>query len=204
MSTAAVIAKNLKLLRKINKITQQDLSSLLDLNYRHYQSIEAGRVDLKLSTLERLADHFKVPIQCFFGPGLSMAEMQLDAFNFPDFLVQVCDPEGMNFLSWCQGTREITGLDSMNELTPISFAYPIQEGRKKAGIILDLMSHRALERGESHFVWRTCSNEAGKICFPDHVHQISCFNITMVASKSGAKDVLIAFAPRKIELMPLP
>lgn len=204
MATALVIARNLKLLRKINRITQQELSSKLELNYRHYQSIEAGKVDLKLSTLERLSDHFKIPIQCFFSPGLSMATMKLDAFDFPSFYVQVYDPQSLNYLNWCRGTSEITGLASFADLTPVSFAYPIQDGRKKALAMLGQVSLKALEKGESQFLWKACLNEQGKLCAPDNAKQLSCFNVTMIATKRVQEDVLVAFSPRNFELMPLP
>lgn len=204
MSTALVIAKNLKLLRKISRITQQELSTKLELNYRHYQSIEAGKVDLKLSTLERLSDYFKIPIQCFFSPGLAMATMRLDSFDFPSFYVQVYDPRSLNYLYWCRGTSEITGLASFTDMTPASFAYPIQEGRKKALTMLGQVSHKALEKGESQFTWKACLNDQGKMCSPDHAKQLSCFNVTMIATKREQDDVLVAFSPRNFELLPLP
>ena len=204
MSNAAVIAKNLKLLRKINKITQQDLSSKLDLNYRHYQSIEAGRVDLKLSTLERLAEYFGIPLQCFFGPALSMKSLDIELFDFPKFLVQVCDAKNLKFLKWCRGSKIASSDNLFDDSTPVSFAYPVQEGRKKADIILPQFFNKALERGECHFTWRACVNVDGMFCIPSEADQISTFDILSVGVKSDRIDLIVTFIPKNFTYTPVP
>lgn len=204
MSNAEIIAKNLKLLRKIHRVTQQELSSKLELNYRHYQSIEAGKVDLKLSTLERLADFFGIPLQCFFGPALSMDSLALDTLLFNNFLVQVLDPDNSAFLKACQGTHEITGKTSLVGFNPIDFSYPIQEGRKRAESSLDQVVKKASENGEYHFGWKVCSNGDGQFCSPSEVTSISHVDVSMVLVEATGKKILVAFTPRRFKTSPIP
>ncbi len=204
MSNAEIIAKNLKLLRKINRITQQELSSKLELNYRHYQSIEAGKVDLKLSTLERLADFFGIPLQCFFGPALSMHTLSLETQNFSNFLVQVLDSSDYVFLKACQSSLEMTGLESLDGFKPTDFAYPIQEGRKRAQASLDQIVKKAIDKGECHFGWKVCANDDGKFCSPTEVDHVSLVDVSMVAIENQGKQILVAFTPKRFKEAPAP
>ena len=49
----------LKSARKNRKITQVQISEDLSINYRHYQSIEAGKINLRLDTFMKLIQYFK-------------------------------------------------------------------------------------------------------------------------------------------------
>lgn len=204
MSNAEIIAKNLKLLRKIHRITQQDLSSKLELNYRHYQSIEAGKVDLKLSTLERLAEFFGVPLQCFFGPALSMDSLELETQKFDHFLVQVLDSDDLAFLKACQTSLEMTGLNSLSGLRPTDFSYPIQEGRKRVETSLEQVVKKTKEKGECHFAWKVCASESGRFCSPSEVDHISHVDVSMVAVEDQGRQVLVAFTPKRFKDTPAP
>lgn len=55
------LAGNLRFYRKLRGLSQQKLSNKLNVNYRHLQNIEAGKVDPKLSTINGFARSFDVP-----------------------------------------------------------------------------------------------------------------------------------------------
>ncbi len=57
----------LKKLRKSHKLTQVDMSKLLQCTDRHYQKIEYGQVDLPTSKLIFLADYFNVSLDYLVG-----------------------------------------------------------------------------------------------------------------------------------------
>ncbi len=204
MSNPEIIAKNLKLLRKISRITQQELSSKLELNYRHYQSIEAGKVDLKLSTLERLADFFGVPLQCFFGSALSVDTLCLESINFSNFFVQVLSAEDYACLKACRSSHEITGKESLVGAKPLDFAYPVQEGRKRAEASFAQVAKKTMEKGECHFPWKICANEHGNFCSPDHAVGISHLDVSMVAVDSSGKTLFVAFSPKNFTSSEVP
>ena len=63
----AVFAERLKVLRKEKKITQKAMAALLDVTERHYQSIEAGAVNIPSLTLLCLADYFEVSADYLLG-----------------------------------------------------------------------------------------------------------------------------------------
>lgn len=53
-------SKKIKLKRKELGLTQEEASERLEMNYRHYQNIETGKVDPKLTTLKKLIKFFKI------------------------------------------------------------------------------------------------------------------------------------------------
>lgn len=54
------MGRSIKEYRREKGITQRDLAERAAVNYRHMQSIEAGLVDIKLSTLYSIARALKV------------------------------------------------------------------------------------------------------------------------------------------------
>jgi transcriptional regulator with XRE-family HTH domain len=57
------VGRNIKAARAKNGMKQMDVSLQSGLSYRHYQSIEAGKVNVTLETLFRLAKLYKVEVQ---------------------------------------------------------------------------------------------------------------------------------------------
>lgn len=57
------VGRNIKAARIRAGLRQVDIEEKIGLNYRHYQDIEAGKSNLSLETLCRLAKLFKVDIE---------------------------------------------------------------------------------------------------------------------------------------------
>ena len=52
----ARVTERIRQLREQRGVTQEEFAELAEISYKYYQAIEAGRkIDLRLSTLERLA-----------------------------------------------------------------------------------------------------------------------------------------------------
>lgn len=60
------IGKGLQWLRKSLALTQYQLAALAQLDYRHYQNIETGRVEVKVDTLNRICAAIGVALSTFF------------------------------------------------------------------------------------------------------------------------------------------
>ena len=58
----SLTSRKLKFLRKLKKETQVSLAEKVGVNYRHLQKLESGEVDIKITTLEKLAGELKVPV----------------------------------------------------------------------------------------------------------------------------------------------
>jgi len=65
-SLSGEIGKGLQWLRKSLLLTQYQLASFTELDYRHYQNIETGRVEVKVETLKRICSTFGVGLSTFF------------------------------------------------------------------------------------------------------------------------------------------
>lgn len=61
------IGKALQWLRKNLALTQYQLAALAHLDYRHYQNIETGRVEVKVETLKRICDALGLELSAFFA-----------------------------------------------------------------------------------------------------------------------------------------
>ncbi|MDO4315773.1 MAG: helix-turn-helix transcriptional regulator [Oscillospiraceae bacterium] len=57
----------LKALRKEKHVTQKEMASLLEKTERHYQDIEAGRINVSATTLILLAKYFHVSTDYLLG-----------------------------------------------------------------------------------------------------------------------------------------
>ena len=62
-----IFGQRLKTLRKEKKITQKAMAGLLGVTERHYQSMEAGGVNVPSLTLLFLADYFNVSTDYLLG-----------------------------------------------------------------------------------------------------------------------------------------
>ena len=60
------IGKRLKQLRQNAKLTQVQLAKTVELDYRHYQNLEAGHSNFKITTIKKLADFYGISIANFF------------------------------------------------------------------------------------------------------------------------------------------
>jgi len=58
------LAKRIRELRKKNKLTQEGLSALSGIDYKHIQRLESikNTCDIKISTLEKLAKAFQISL----------------------------------------------------------------------------------------------------------------------------------------------
>jgi transcriptional regulator with XRE-family HTH domain len=57
-----LVARRIQQLRRKAGLTQEDMRDH-GFGYRHYQRLEAGEKDLRLSTLNRIANTFKIPVR---------------------------------------------------------------------------------------------------------------------------------------------
>jgi transcriptional regulator with XRE-family HTH domain len=57
------LGKNIKAAREKRGLRQTDVQDKIGLTYRHYQSIEAGRVNPTVETLFRLAGLYRVKVK---------------------------------------------------------------------------------------------------------------------------------------------
>ena len=55
-----VVGRNVRALRTRAKLTQERAAALCDVDVKHWQDIEYGKVNIALATLTRIADAFKV------------------------------------------------------------------------------------------------------------------------------------------------
>lgn len=58
-------------LRKENKLSQEDVSELLDVTKYTYSRIESGKTEISLNQAITLANHFKVDIKVLFNKEFS-------------------------------------------------------------------------------------------------------------------------------------
>lgn len=61
-----LIALRLKTLRKLHGVTQEDVLNDTGI---HIARIEAGKLDITVTTLERLCNYFEVSLEEFFSKG---------------------------------------------------------------------------------------------------------------------------------------
>lgn len=62
------IGANVKFLRTIRKLRQQDVAQTLGISQTHLSNMECGRVKFSLKQLLRLANLFDCQLECFFDP----------------------------------------------------------------------------------------------------------------------------------------
>lgn len=62
-----LLGQRLKLLRSEKGVTQKDIANLLGRTNRHYQDMEAGKINVPGLTLIRLADFYDVSLDYLVG-----------------------------------------------------------------------------------------------------------------------------------------
>ena len=62
------IGANVKFLRTMRKLRQQDVAQTLGISQTHLSNMECGRVKFSLKQLLRLANRFDCQLECFFDP----------------------------------------------------------------------------------------------------------------------------------------
>jgi len=68
--TLPILLKRLKDLRLQHGLTQEAFAEKSGISYKYYQQIEAGRKrDLRLSTLERIAEAYRLEVWELLAPG---------------------------------------------------------------------------------------------------------------------------------------
>lgn len=98
-----VMAAQIKSYRKKRGYTQVRLSSESGVELRHLQRIEAGSVDIRLGTVERIAQTLKIPASQLFqdhdAHKLDIEDISqlgpFDILNGLNFGIQVLDTEGL-------------------------------------------------------------------------------------------------------------
>ena len=59
--------QRLKLLRSEKHVTQRNMAEMLERTERHYQDMEAGKINVPALTLIKLADYFQVSLDYLVG-----------------------------------------------------------------------------------------------------------------------------------------
>jgi transcriptional regulator with XRE-family HTH domain len=68
-TTLKRLLNRLKQLRDAHGLTQEQFAELSGISYKYYQAVEAGRKpDLRLSTLQRLADAYGIEVWQLLSP----------------------------------------------------------------------------------------------------------------------------------------
>lgn len=69
--TVKRLLTRLKQLRELHGYTQERFAEIAGMSYKYYQAVEGGRkADLRLSTLERLADAYRIEVYELLAPGV--------------------------------------------------------------------------------------------------------------------------------------
>lgn len=67
MELLKIVGERLKALRENSHLTQKEMAELLDCTSSHYQKIEYGKVNISVSTLNLMANHFSVSADYLLG-----------------------------------------------------------------------------------------------------------------------------------------
>ena len=67
MELLKIMGERLKALRENSRLTQKDMADLLDCTPSHYQKIEYGKVNISVSMLHLIANHFCVSVDYLLG-----------------------------------------------------------------------------------------------------------------------------------------
>ncbi len=70
VSTLPFLLRRLRDLREAHGLTQEALAEKAGMSYKHYQAIEGGRKDLRLTTLDRLAAAFGIELWELIAPAM--------------------------------------------------------------------------------------------------------------------------------------
>ena len=62
-----ILAERVRKLREEERLTQEEMAEILGCTLKQYQKIELGKVDVPISTLAILSDHFSVTADYLLG-----------------------------------------------------------------------------------------------------------------------------------------
>jgi transcriptional regulator with XRE-family HTH domain len=99
-NTSKLFGQRVSFLRKKRKITQAKLAAEAGIDYRHYQDIEAGKVNISLQTIESIASVLSVRSCYLLSSEVKTRLNDLDIYCPADILdklncgVHVCDADG--------------------------------------------------------------------------------------------------------------
>ena len=102
-----IIADNMKLYRKKQKLTQMKLAELADLSVDSIKRIEAGQRSMSLENFLRLADALQVPLSFLLYEKVEMPELE----QFNNILKGRSDKQKKYLLHMLQEMEE--GLDKL-------------------------------------------------------------------------------------------
>lgn len=75
-TTGKPLISRLRELRKRHCLSQEQCSELAGISYKYYQLIEIGkRIDMRLSTLQRLANAYGLQVHELLAPGLPKTQI---------------------------------------------------------------------------------------------------------------------------------
>ena len=101
LNIALQVANRLKSVRKALRLTQFQLAKKSKISLRHLQNIEAGMVDLRISTLGKIADSLNISTyQLLFKNDVTSSELDccVTPYCFLDELdvaIQICNAHGL-------------------------------------------------------------------------------------------------------------
>jgi len=130
------IGQTLKWLRRENGVTQAKLAEATKLNYRHYQNIEAGRVNISIESLIRLSAFLAIDLPSFFriveekpwsivtkGRAKPNLKNWLELSNFLTRYPSLANTEDLRTLFYCK----IDDIRKANRIQIKTFSFPVVE-----------------------------------------------------------------------------
>ena len=78
-----IIGRNLKYIRYQSGLSQEDFYNKYNLNFKYYSMIERGELNVRVDTIERLANLLNVSYEEFFvnDPNREITATRIDARN---------------------------------------------------------------------------------------------------------------------------
>lgn len=81
--------ERIKIIRKSKKITQKEMSSILNINIRTYQKYESDEITLNMDMLKKIAAALGVTVSEILGESLSSKNLTLESFTTEELLDEI-------------------------------------------------------------------------------------------------------------------
>lgn len=81
--------ERIKEIRKSKKITQKEMSSILNINIRTYQKYESDEITLNMDMLKKIAAALGVTVSEILGESLSSKNLTLESFTTEELLDEI-------------------------------------------------------------------------------------------------------------------
>ncbi len=115
MPNTAKISEKIKFIRRIRNLKQSDMAEKMGISHRHYQTIESGDKDFKISFLAKLSEALNVPSCYFIYPveqrlaqvGIHCHSEVLDILSYP---IMIANPIG-EIIYQNKSFKQIFGID---------------------------------------------------------------------------------------------